>query len=103
MTSTSYPTWKDPYISEPQARVRLRSLRALHETMEFEGFSSGYQLAKAARLKPGTVNHLVHGHRRTCSAATAHAISEALHEPQRRLFALDMSAIYVDSGQQAAA
>lgn len=84
--TTKTPTWKNDRTSAPRIRVQLKSLAMLHDTMEYRGYTSGYQLAKAAGLTPGVVNHLVHGHRTTCSADTARAICEALRTPQDTLF-----------------
>lgn len=89
-------------MPEPQLRVRLRSLAGLHRVMEYRGFNSGYALAKAAGLTPGVVNHLVHGHRKTCSGYTARAISGALKMPQDSLFVVEMSTVRVNNERRAA-
>lgn len=103
MTVTHIPTWRESAMTEPQLRVRLRSLPALHNAMEYRGFTSGYALAKAAGLTPGVVNHLVHGHRKTCSGKTARAIAEALQMPQDTLFVAELFTVRADRARKAAA
>lgn len=93
MTITRKPTWEEPLMAEPQTRVRIVSLSRLRKVMKYRGFTSGYQLAKAAGLTPGVVNFLVHGHRSTCSAETARAIEEVLDQDPGRLFVLEMSEV----------
>lgn len=89
-------------MPEPQLRVRLISLGGLHRVMESRGFNSGYALAKAAGLTPGVVNHLVHGHRKTCSGKTARLISEALETPQDNLFVVEKSTVNGNYGRRVA-
>lgn len=73
--------------------VRLKSLRALREFMEFQRLPSGYALAQKAGILPGTVNHLLSGKRNTCSLRTARAIEEALQCPPGFLFDAKLSQV----------
>lgn len=81
-----------PVIRGDEHRVTytLKSQAALIGQMQYRRFTTGYQLAKAAGLLPGTVNHLVFGRRRTCSPETASAIEEALSVRPGTLFRADM-------------
>jgi hypothetical protein len=96
MTIYRFPTWREEITPVPQLRIKLDSLADLHRVMELRGFMSGYALAKAAGLTPGVVNHLVHGHRKTCSARTARLISEALQTPLDNLFVVEKSTVHDD-------
>lgn len=102
MTIYQFPTWRKEITPVPQLRIRLDSLADLHRVMEARGFMSGYALAKAAGLTPGVVNHLVHGHRETCSAKTARLISEALQTPLDNLFVIEKSTVHANHERSAA-
>lgn len=68
------------------ATYRLTSHSDLLRRMRRRGYTSGYALAQAAGLGQGTVNHLVHGRRTTCSERTATAIERALRLEPDELF-----------------
>ena len=87
------PTWKRQATRriDSRARFRISDLGGLHSLMEARGFTSGYQLARESGLSPSTVNHIVHGRRRSASGATVRALREALGESIDRLFVLDKS------------
>lgn len=69
-----------------RSTFRLKSRAELIDTMLYHGFESGYSLAKAAGIKPGIVNFLVSGQRRSCSPASAAAIEAALSQKPGTLF-----------------
>lgn len=77
-----------PVIRGDEHRVTytLKSQALLVDQMRYRRFTTGYQLAKASGLLPGTVNHLVFGRRTTCSPETASAIEEALNVRPGTLF-----------------
>jgi transcriptional regulator with XRE-family HTH domain len=93
------PTWvrkKSASVTDSRARFRLSSLDRLHAAMTSRDITSGYQLAQASGVNVSTINHLVHGHRRTASAATVRGIREALGPVVDDLFALEKSQVSVD-------
>lgn len=81
-----------PIIRGDEHRVTytLRSQALLVDQMRYRRFHTGYALAKAAGLLPGTVNHLVFGRRTTCSPETAASIEEALDVRPGTLFRADV-------------
>lgn len=97
------PTWarSEGRSVDPSARFHLTSLDRLHAAMTACGFLSGYQLAKASGLTASTVNHLVHGRRRTASAETVRRIREALGRSADDLFVLEKSQVSADRGRAA--
>ena len=83
--------------------VKLKSLRALRDYMDFHQIRSGYELARRAGLKPGVVGHLISGRRNSCSLKTARAIEEALQCPPGFLFEASMSQVASDVRQKISA
>ena len=73
----------DPY----RLTARLISRRVLRQHMKHRRIPSGYALAKAAGILPGTVNNLLRD-RNSCSPETAAAIEHALDVPSESLFLL---------------
>jgi plasmid maintenance system antidote protein VapI len=68
--------------------MQLRSKRTLSDFIRLLGLTErGFAIL--AGLSHSTVNHLVSGRRRTCSAATAEAIETALGCPSGLLFSHD--------------
>jgi transcriptional regulator with XRE-family HTH domain len=97
------PTWEAKSAPNPDGvrqTYRLTSLAALRAVLEAHGFTSGYQLAKAAGLTPGTVNHLVHGHRQTASPRTVGKLREVLGVDARDLFVLDESQVHENARRE---
>lgn len=98
---TKQPTWarkRPASVADPRTRFRLTSLDRLHAAMTARGYMSGYQLAKASGVNASTVNHLVHGHRRTASAETVRLIRECLGRVADDLFVLEKSQVSTDLG-----
>lgn len=90
------PTWarsKPATVADPRTRFRLTSLDKLHAAMIASGYTSGYQLALASGVHVSTVNHIVHGRRRTASAETVNRLREALTDTNNQLFVLDKSQV----------
>lgn len=97
------PTWKQqkPATYAPAARFILRDLGKLHAVMQSRGFTSGYQLARASNVHTSTVNHLVHNHRKTASAATVRQLREVLGEQIDEIFVLEKSQVHANPAQAA--
>jgi hypothetical protein len=91
-------------MDEWRLTVRLKSLRALREYLDFHNIDSGYALAKKAGLRSaGVVNFLLSGERNTCSIKTAKAIEAALQCPPGFLFEVKMSQVGEDNRRGRAA
>lgn len=97
------PTWEagDYGATAKRRSYRLTSLEALRATMLAHGFTSGYQLAKASGLGVATVNHLVHGHRKTASAKTVGLLREVFGRDGRDLFVPEASTVHIDRNRAA--
>lgn len=70
-----------------RSTYRLKSRSELIDVMLYHGYDTGYALAKAARILPGTVNHLIYGRRTDCGPKTAAAIETTLRQRPGELFA----------------
>ncbi|NNG20529.1 helix-turn-helix transcriptional regulator [Naumannella sp. ID2617S] len=89
------PTWERPTsVAINRTSYRLASLDDLRAAMVARGFTSGYQLARAAGISPATVNHLVFGRRSTASPQTVRAFREVLGRDVDGLFVLDNSTMH---------
>lgn len=84
-----------------QGSAKLKAQALLIKRMRDYGIRSGSELARLAGLKPGAVNHLVFGRRKTCSVDTALAIEEALGLMPDDLFVRSMSHGSRDLGRAA--
>ena len=96
---TKQPTWakdRPATVADPTARFRLVSLDKLHAAMIARQFMSGYQLALASGVGVSTVNHIVHGRRKTASAKTVRGLREALGSNVDEIFVLEKSQAHVD-------
>lgn len=106
MAHSKRPTWaKTKRVIKPEPDTSgyvLRDLQGLHDAMEAHRLYSGYALAKASGVGPSTVNHLVHGHRRTASARTVGAFREVLGKDLDGVFERRKSTVYADHVSQAA-
>ena len=102
---TQQPTWaknQPPTVAETTARFRLVSLDKLHAAMLARQYMSGYQLAEASGIGVSTINHLVHGRRKTASARTVRGLREALGANVDQIFVLKKSQVHADRTRTAA-
>ena len=67
-----------------------RNILKLH--MEHKGFSAG-KLARYAGCSRGMIFHLTSGRKNSCSSALAERIAEALDQPLRSLFVVNVSSV----------
>lgn len=96
---TKQPTWsrnQPRSVADASARFRLVSLDKLHAAMVARQIMSGYQLSQASGIGVSTVNHIVHGRRRTASAKTVNGLREALGPNIDQIFVLDKSQVHMN-------
>jgi len=103
MSQTTRDTRGQQSADEWRLTVKLKSLRALRQFMEFQNLTSGYGLAKRAGISAGVANFLLSGDRNSCSLKTAHAIEAALQCPPGFLFEPRMSRVGEDNRRGRAA
>lgn len=81
--------------------MRIKSAQALRQYMEYRR-ETNRSLAKKAGLGQAIIGHLRSGERKTCSAATARAIEEALQCPPEFLFVPSIASSQLAGSKDAA-